>query len=57
MALDDISFPIEEDGLILEVPSDIANAPIDIVSMDDYGMVLEIPAATGGGESFGGGFF
>lgn len=55
MALDDINLSTDEQsGFILEVPSDIVHAPIDILFMDDYGAVFEIPA---GGESFGGGFF
>ena len=53
MALDDINLSeSEESGFILEIPTDIINAPIDIVFMDDYGMVFEVPAT--GGESFGG---
>jgi hypothetical protein len=58
MALYDINLSSSEDaGFILEIPADTVAAPIDIASMDDYGMVFEIPVVTGGGESFGGGFF
>lgn len=56
MALDDINLSTEEEsGFILEVPSDIVNPPLDILWVDDYGMVFEIPSV--GGETFGGGFF
>jgi len=56
MALDDINLSIEEQsGFILEIPSDTVSSPLDILFIDDYGLVLEVPSA--GGESFGGGFF
>jgi hypothetical protein len=56
MALDDINLSAnEQSGFILEVPSDVVSAPVDILFADDCGIILEVP--TIGGESFGGGFF